>query len=374
MRRSGNNSRPALSVCVAVCVALSALVLPLAVQAAAASGRPKVATGSAHARGATVELEGVIDPRGLPTTYWFQYGPTYTYGSQSATGNLLAGTAKVGVNETVTGMQPGYRYRLVAENSAGPPVYGQEHTYTAKARGKGNSGKLKITLNAPAAPVSLGGSVLLSGNISGAGSSTNEVALQDSAYPYREALKNVGAPQPTEPGGRFSFRVSHLTASTHFRVVTTAAKPLDSRTVTVEVAVRVTLNMRSSAKAPGVVRLYGLVTPAEVGSEVFIELEKPASPKTSLKPPKSEKAEERAEQAEEAGRFLSEFTTLTKHATKSYSRFSRVVTIHTAGRYRVLVAVRKGPLVSGYSRVIYIHAVPGSAKKAKKAKKGKSKG
>ncbi len=368
MRKSASKSRSALGVCIVVCVALSALVLPLAVQAAGAGGLPKVATRSAHARGATVELEGVIDPRGLPTTYFFQYGPTNSYGMQSATGSLAAGRAKIGVNETVTGMQPGYRYRLVATNAAGTSD-GQEHTYTAKARGKGNSGKLKITLNAPAAPVSLGGSVLLSGSISGAGSSTSEVALQDSAYPYREALKNVGVPQPNEPDGRFSFRVSHLTASTHFRVVTIAATPLESRTITVEVAVRVTLNMRASAKAPGVVRLYGLVTPAEVGSEVFIELEKPASPKTGLKAPKSEKAEERAEAAEEVGRFLSEFTTLTKRATKSYSRFSRVVTIHTAGRYRVLVAVRKGPLVSGYSRVIYIHAVPGSARK-----KGRSKG
>ncbi len=368
MQKLAISGRFRLSVRAAACIAVAAAALGLAGQAAASSqARPKVSTGAVHAHGTTLDLGGLVDPRGAATSYYFQYGPTSSYGMLTATGSLQAGTAKVSVQEPAPGLATGYHFRIVAMN-AGGTAYGADHSYTVKAKSKGKS-KVKVNLTAPSAPVALGGTVLLAGNISGAGSTVYSVVLEDSPYPYREAFKAVGAAQATEPGGRFSFRVSHLTASTRFRVVTVGAKPLDSRTITAEVEVRVSLSVRSVSKAPGVVRLYGLISPAEVGAQVFIEIEKKPKPKTSVKPLKSEKAEERATQAEEAGRFASVATTVSKRSTKGYSRFSRVLTVRTTGRYRVLVAVPKGPLVSGYSREITLHAAPGTASKAKK--KGK---
>ncbi len=361
----------ALRVAATACIAAVAAALGLAGQAAASTqARPKVATGAVHVHGTTLDLGGLVDPRGAATTYYFQYGPTSAYGMLTATGSLPATTtSKVGVQEPAPGLAVGYHFRLVAMN-AGGTAYGADHTYTVKVKSKGK-GKVKVNLTAPSAPVTLGGTVLLGGEVSGAGSTIYSVVLEDSPYPYREAFKAVGGPQPTEPGGRFSFRVSHLTASTRFRVVTVGAKPLESGTITAEVEVRVSLSVRTSSKAPGVVRLYGLISPAEVGAQVFIEIEKKPKPKTSVKPLKSEKAEERASQAEEAGRFASVATTVSKRSTKTYSRFSRVLTVRTTGRYRVLVAVPKGPLVSGYSREITLHAAPGTASKAKKkGKKG----
>ena len=95
---------------------------PLASQAArpTRSGHPLVLTGGvAHVRGTTGLLEGSVNPRGFVTTYFFQYGPTVAYGSQTATVTLAAGTTTVKVGQTASPLLPGYHYRLVASNQAG---------------------------------------------------------------------------------------------------------------------------------------------------------------------------------------------------------------------------------------------------------------
>lgn len=345
---------------------LSALALSsLACAALAAAGAPSVATGSARDHTTYVTLTGTVDPHGVPgTTFYFQYGPTPAYQSQTTPIALAPGvspvpTTKLPVAQNVTGLPAGDYYRLVATNAEGT-AYGAGRIYSASSS-KGKPVKRKFEISKPGAPLPMGGSTYVTGSITGLGSATAKVVLQASAYPYIEAFKNVGVPQATTPGGRFALRTPSLSKSTRFRVAALEPEVLYSPTVTEQVSVRVTFNVRTTSLGRGIVRLYGTVTPAEVGARVSFEVEKPPKAKTH-KPAQSEKAQERAEAAEETARFSPEFSTVVKHATQRTSRFSKVETIKTEGDYRVYVEVPKGALVGGYSRLIFIHAAPKSSK------------
>ena len=69
----------------------------------------------------SLTVGATVDPRGLPTSFRFQYGTTTAYGSETTTGDAGAGTTPVPVTATVTGLQPGttYNFRVVASNAAG---------------------------------------------------------------------------------------------------------------------------------------------------------------------------------------------------------------------------------------------------------------
>lgn len=69
----------------------------------------------------SLTVGATVDPRGLPTTFRFQYGTTTAYGSETTTGDAGAGGTPVPVTATVTGLQPGtaYNFRVVATNAAG---------------------------------------------------------------------------------------------------------------------------------------------------------------------------------------------------------------------------------------------------------------
>ena len=84
-----------------------------------------LATSSAATKltSTTAQMNGSVNPSNGPTAYWFQYGPTASYGSTTAT-NLLgtvSGLASVSVNAALSGLTQGsvYHYSLVASNSAG---------------------------------------------------------------------------------------------------------------------------------------------------------------------------------------------------------------------------------------------------------------
>ena len=132
------------------------------------------------------------------------------------------------------------------------------------------------------------------------------------------------------------------------------------------------LKVRSSSHK-GLFRLYGTVTPAEVGAHVFVQLEKPPAeeePRTRRKAQQAGKA--RQGQARKGGKgptFATKFKTVVKPGTKTLSRFSVVVKVATTGHYRVIVEIPPGPLVSGHSTTVLLHA-PATTKAKKNKKKG----
>lgn len=82
----------------------------------------------------TAHLTGRVNPRGLQTTYRFEYGTTTAYGQQTPATDAGAGQALVPVAADITGLQPNttYHYRLVATSAEGT-VEGENRTVTTHA-------------------------------------------------------------------------------------------------------------------------------------------------------------------------------------------------------------------------------------------------
>jgi hypothetical protein len=84
-------------------------------------------------------LNGTINPGGLQTTYYFEYGTTPAYGSRIPAGIEAVAGGGYSVKpffRTLTGLTPGttYHYRLVATNSVGT-AEGADRTFTTIAAG-----------------------------------------------------------------------------------------------------------------------------------------------------------------------------------------------------------------------------------------------
>jgi hypothetical protein len=75
-------------------------------------------------------LNGQVNPIGLPTTAWFEWGTDGGYGQQTTPVALGSGVAYVSFSASLTGLVPGWAYqcRVVASNSAGV-VFGADVTF-----------------------------------------------------------------------------------------------------------------------------------------------------------------------------------------------------------------------------------------------------
>ena len=94
----------------------------VAAPAALAAGEPVATTGNATAIAPTsATLNGTVNPEGQATTYYFEYGTTSSYGSQTAMTAAGAGSADLKVLGQVTSLASNttYHYRLVATNASG---------------------------------------------------------------------------------------------------------------------------------------------------------------------------------------------------------------------------------------------------------------
>src|SRR5437870_5068249 len=81
----------------------AAALSPLESEAATTKPGPPLAdTGNvSHVRGSSATLNGTVQPHGLATTYYFQYGPTVAYGSQTTSAALPAGYTRIKVGQAV---------------------------------------------------------------------------------------------------------------------------------------------------------------------------------------------------------------------------------------------------------------------------------
>jgi plastocyanin len=89
------------------------------------------ATGTPNASDDTkATLGGSVDPNGLTTEYWFEYGTPPTYGTLTTKVPGLTG-GNQSVSADLTGLTAGttYHFRLVAKNSSGE-TQGTDHTFT----------------------------------------------------------------------------------------------------------------------------------------------------------------------------------------------------------------------------------------------------
>jgi hypothetical protein len=76
-------------------------------------------------------VSGTVNPQRRPTTYYFQWGKTRSYGSATAVTSAGSGAAAVSASAKLTGMTANgtYHYRLYASSAAGV-AYGADRTFT----------------------------------------------------------------------------------------------------------------------------------------------------------------------------------------------------------------------------------------------------
>ncbi len=294
--------------------------------AQAATQAPGVATGATtNITPSTATLGGEVNPHGQETSFYFEYGQTASYGSQTVPATAGNGSQTHGVTTPVGGLLAGtvYHYRLVAVNSTGTTL-GKDRSFTTK--------KIPLTLKVSATPSSVvfGSPVTVSGTLAGTGSANHQIVLLANTFPFLAGFKNLEAPLLTDANGAFSFSVKGLTQNTQLRVSTLEVPPAISGVIVERVAVRVTLHVRPTTRH-GIVRLYGAVAPAQVVAPVSFQLIRPGH-----KP-------------------LTVAATNVKKASGGVSRFESLVPIrHGGGLYRAAVQVLSGAQVSGQSRTVSI--------------------
>ena len=101
---------------------------------------PLAGTGTASEVKAThADLNGTVNPNGLPSTFHFDYGPAGTYGSSTPeSSTALSGLVGVAASATARRLTPttDYHFRLVATNCGGcaaGTVYGVDQTFVTAA-------------------------------------------------------------------------------------------------------------------------------------------------------------------------------------------------------------------------------------------------
>ncbi len=131
------------------------IVVVLGAGSARAAGPPLIgAAWVTSVSATTAQLHGEVDPEGLPTTYHFSYLTLAAYnanldgGKEAFSGaaripvavdaNLGSGTAMVSVAQKISNLaaDTGYRYRIVAKNSA--TLQGPAFSFTTQALGGGD--------------------------------------------------------------------------------------------------------------------------------------------------------------------------------------------------------------------------------------------
>jgi hypothetical protein len=95
------------------------------------TGPPVVTTKPAtNVTASLATLNGKLDPHGLNTTVYFQYGTTTSYGSRTPN-QIKTGNNYQNVLASISDLTAGttYHFRIVATNSAGTKV-GGDRTFT----------------------------------------------------------------------------------------------------------------------------------------------------------------------------------------------------------------------------------------------------
>ncbi len=123
----------------------------------------------------TATLRGTVNPSGEATSYFFEYGPSLTFGRATAPHNIPGtGLAAVPVSALVTNLDPGttYFFRLVANNAFGTTT-GVSETFNTLVLGYGWPVSTKVTDGSARSPkhvVDADGNAYVAGQFTGTAS------------------------------------------------------------------------------------------------------------------------------------------------------------------------------------------------------------
>jgi hypothetical protein len=82
----------------------------------------------------SAQLNGSLNPNGLATTAYFQYGTTASYGSTTPSGSFGITAQNIGYNVTGLAANTTYHFRIVASNNSGTST-GNDMTFTTAGSG-----------------------------------------------------------------------------------------------------------------------------------------------------------------------------------------------------------------------------------------------
>jgi len=102
--------------------------------------QPTVTTSSATSvTSGSATLNGIVNPNGLSASYYFEYGTSTSYGSQTDSKDAGSGGVNVSVSAGISNLSASisYHFRLVASNSAGTS-YGSDLSFTTSIAGGGH--------------------------------------------------------------------------------------------------------------------------------------------------------------------------------------------------------------------------------------------
>jgi hypothetical protein len=304
------------------------LALALPSSALAGSAAPDVTTGGVtQLQPESATLNGIVNPKNRPTTYFFQYGKNTKYGSRTPDASAGSVSRRTPVSATITGLTAAttYHYRLVAHNSAGTVRGGDRSFKTPKV-------PLALSIGAAPNPVAWGTGTTISGVLSGTGNGGQPVVLQQRSFPFATGFANVGNPVLTNPDGTYQFTVPPLASTTQYQVVAQTKPPVTSPTLIVNVAVVVSLHVSTTHPRKGEnVRFSGSVRPPYDNTSVSIQKQK------------------------KTGGWVTVARALLHHGSGSRSAFVTRHRVRRGGNYRALLKLPAGPQVTGASETRRLH-------------------
>jgi hypothetical protein len=180
----------------------------------ATPGAPSASTNPASNVGSGLAiLNGTVNPHGLPTTVYFQYGTTISYSSATANQSFNGNTTQ-NVSANISGLSASttYHFRIVARNGAGM-TYGSDRTFTTLSP----TGPPVVVTNAATLIASF--SATLNGTVDPHGLTTTVYFQYGTTTSYGSTTS-----AQTKTGNTYqsvSANISGLSASTtyHFRIV-----------------------------------------------------------------------------------------------------------------------------------------------------------
>lgn len=244
-------------------IALACLAIPAT---ALAAGRPSATTRAATDLSPTsATLHGSLNPNGLVTTWYFQFGKTKSYGSRTPALDAGSGTKVIQVSSTLTNLAPNttYHYRLVATNSAGSRL-GGDRTFKTPQQ------PTISTIATNANPITYGKTLFVSGFLIGPkGGPGKRVALEGNAFPFTAGFQPLGNVVVTDQNSAYQFVITPL-LNVQLRVVDQGDRSIVSPVLTQNVAMRVRLHASKRGRK-GRARFSGSVSPARAASVVVIQ-------------------------------------------------------------------------------------------------------
>jgi hypothetical protein len=289
-----------------------------------AATAPGVRTGGASdVTPQTATLKGTVNPHGVPTAFYFNFGRTKAYGSRTSTSDAGSGSKSRAVSASLTGLIPHtiYHYRLVAFSTAGI-TRGFDRTFRTPQI------PTTSTISVSPNPVVYSKTVFISGTLTGPDIAGKRVALQSKPFPFTGPFQQIGNTVLTSSAGGYSF-VWPPQITTQFRVLDQSKPSVTSPVFTASVALATILRTRNLRRGRHPILFRGHVTPAKVGNPVLIQRRKRRGWRTVA-------------------------FSLTRARTPSFSVFTKRLRLHRGGRYRAVVKTTAGDYVDGTSRTVRI--------------------